>query len=339
METHKDSISTGVNRREFIKYAGIAGGTMLLGLHGGVAMSKGKKCPVSIVQTENRKTGVNISINALGNNPVKGKNVLMKPNFNTADPVPGSSHNDTLVALVEKIWEMGAKSISIGERSYPLTQRVMKDKGIIPHLNARDVEILNFDDLRDKDWVQVDVDGSHWKKGFRVARPILEADCLVSTCCLKTHQYGGVFTMSLKLHVGVVPTTRHGFDYMTELHSSPHQRKMIAEINAPFRTDLVVLDGIDVFVDGGPMTGKRAKGNVFMASSDRVAIDSVGLAMLKHLGSNSQIMKPKIFDQEQIARAVELGIGVSSPADIELISADDNSRQLGTEIENILYNG
>ena len=302
-------------------------------------MSKSKKSPVSIVQTENRQTGVNRSIDALGYNPVKGKNVLIKPNFNTADPVPGSSHNDTLVALVEKIWEMGAKSIRVGERSYPLTQKVMEDKGIIPQLNALNVEILDFDQLGKKDWVQVDVDGSHWKKGFRVARPILEADCLVSTCCLKTHQYGGVFTMSLKLHVGVVPTSRHGFDYMTELHSSPHQRKMIAEINAPFRTDLVVLDGIDVFVDGGPMTGKRAKGNVFLASSDRVAIDAVGLAMLKHLGSNAQIMKPKIFDQEQIARSVELGIGVSSPSNIELVAADDNSHRLGEQIKTILNDG
>jgi uncharacterized protein (DUF362 family) len=138
----------------------------------------------------------------------------------------------------------------------------MEAKGVIFRMQALDVTIVNFDDLGNNDWVKVDVDGSHWKDGFRVARPILEADCLVSPCCLKTHQYGGVFTMSLKLHVGVVPTSRHGFGYMTELHFSPHKRQMIAEINAPFKTDLVVIDGIDVFVDGGPMTGKRAKGNV-----------------------------------------------------------------------------
>jgi uncharacterized protein (DUF362 family) len=339
MEKHKGTIASGINRREFMKYAGMAGGTILLGLHGGVAMSNVKKSPVSIVHTESRTSGVIKSIDTLGDNPVKGKGVLIKPNFNTADPVPGSSHNDTLVALVEKVWEMGAQSVSLGERSYPLTQKVMEDKGIYPRINALDVEIINFDNLGEKDWVPVDVEGSHWKNGFRVARPILEADCLVSTCCLKTHQYGGVFTMSLKLHVGVVPTSRHGFDYMTELHSSPHQRKMIAEINAPFKTDLVVLDGIDVFVDGGPMTGKRAKGNVFLASSDRVAIDAVGLAILKHLGSNTQVMKPKIFDQEQIARAVELGIGASSPSDIELIAADDKSRNLHAKIESILNEG
>ena len=101
---------------------------------------------------------------------------------------------------------------------------------------------------------------SHWANGFRIARPILDAECLVSTCCLKTHQYGGIFTLSLKLHVGVVPTSRHGYTYMQELHGSRHQRKMIAEINEPFKPSLVVLDGIDAFVDGGPATGKRVRG-------------------------------------------------------------------------------
>jgi hypothetical protein len=38
-------------------------------------------------------------------------------------------------------------------------------------------------------------------------------------------------------------------------------------------------------------------------------------------------MKPKIFEQEQIARAVELGLGVSSPADIEVIPADEKRSQ------------
>lgn len=53
----------------------------------------------------------------------------------------------------------------------------MEEKGIIPRMQALDVTIVNFDDLGNNDWVKVDVDGSHWKDGFRVARPILEADC------------------------------------------------------------------------------------------------------------------------------------------------------------------
>ncbi|MFH2012867.1 MAG: DUF362 domain-containing protein [Pseudomonadota bacterium] len=328
----------GITRRQFLKYSGMTGCALLMGLKGDLTMAK-PRSQVSFVKTEDRKSGVISSLRTLSINPVKNKNVFIKPNFNTADEPPGSTHNDTLISLVEEIWKMGARSISMGERSYPLTRDVMNAKGIIPLMEKQDVKIVDFDDLEKKDWVEITPKDSHWQKGFRIARPILESECLVSTCCLKTHQYGGVFTMSLKLHVGVVPTFRHGFEYMRELHTSPHQRKMIAEINAPFKPDLVVLDGIDAFVDGGPMTGKRAKGNVFLASTDRVAIDAVGLAVLKYLGSNEQIMRPKIFEQEQIARAVEIGLGVLYPSEIDLLPANEQSRKYRDRIVEILNKG
>ena len=114
---------------------------------------------------------------------------------------------------------------------------------------------------------------------------------------------------------------------------------MIAEINEPFTPDLVVLDGIEAFVDGGPATGKRARGNVFLASQDRVAIDVVGVAILKLLGSNDNIMKRRIFDQEQIARAAELGLGASSPSEIELVVADDSSQAYKERVAEIINEG
>jgi uncharacterized protein (DUF362 family) len=297
------------------------------------------KSRVAFVGTEDRKAGVPLAIKTLGINPVRKKDVLIKPNFNTADATPGSTHNDTLVALVEEVWKMGAKSVSLGERSYPPTRSVMEQKGILPLMQALDVRIVDFDDLDPKDWVKVNPRDSHWQDGFRVARPILEAECLISTCCLKTHRYGGVFTMSLKLHVGVVPTGRHGYPYMSELHGSPHQRKLIAEINAPFKPDLVVLDGVDAFVDGGPDSGQRARGNVFLAATDRVAIDAVGVAVLKSLGSNAQIMNSRIFEQEQIARAAEIGLGALSPSAIDVVGADAESQNYRDQVVEILNNG
>ena len=302
-------------------------------------MSGSENSRVALIYTEDRKTGVESSIRALGINPANNKDVLIKPNFNTADLCPGSTHNDTLVALVEEVWKMGAKSVSLGERSYPENRSVMEQKGIIPLMEELDVKIIDFDKLDDNDWVKVDAPNSHWQDGFRIARPVLESDCLISTCCLKTHQFGGVITLSLKNSVGVVPTSRHGYSYMSELHSSPHQRKLIAEINAPFKPDLVVLDGIEAFVDGGPASGQRASGNVFLASTDRVAIDAVGVGILKSLGSNAQVMNTKIFDQEQIARAVELGLGAASPSEINLVAADTQSQDYCNRIAEILDRG
>lgn len=294
---------------------------------------------VTFIKTEDRKKGVKSSMSTLTNNRIKGKHVLIKPNFNTADPVPGSTHNDTLMALVDDIWAMEARSIGIGERSYPPTRKVMDEKGITPLLRQKDVQIIDFDDLKEKDWIEFKPTDCHWPNGLRIARPVLEAECLISTCCLKTHQYGGVFTMSLKLAVGVVPTFRNGYQYMKELHQSPHQQKMIAEINRFFSPDLIVLDGIDAFVDGGPATGKKKKGNVFLSATDRVAIDAVGLAVLKTIGSNAAIMNRKIFEQEQIKRAVELGLGVSSPSEIEVLPLDKESQDYRDKVVEMLNGG
>ena len=167
----------------------------------------------------------------------------------------------------------------------------------------------------------------------------MEAECLVSTGCLKTHQFGGVITLSLKLHVGVVPTFRNGFNYMGELHSSPYQQELIAEINAPFTPDLVVMDGVEAFVDGGPATGKRVNGDVVLASTDRVAMDAVGTAILKVLGSNAAIMQTPIFTQRQIKRAAELKLGASGPGSIDLVPADEGSRAYCQNVSDVLNQG
>ena len=327
-----------ITRRNLLKLSTL-GLSAYLGMEeGGFAMAKIAN-PVILAKTGDRKEGVQKIFKGLKGNIVKGKDVLIKPNFNTADPTPGSTHNETLAALIEEVWKLGAKSVSLGERSFPVTRQVMEQKGVLPMLQRLDVQVIDFDGLAEKDWVEFRPPKSHWPSGFRIARPILESECLISTGCLKTHQYGGVFTLSMKLHVGVVPTSRHGFEYMRQLHSSPHQRRMIAEINEPFKPSLVIMDGVEAFVDGGPATGKQMRGEVFWASSDRVAVDAVGVAMLKDLGSNDSIMGPKIFAQEQIARAVELGLGAASPSEIEIVPADESSQEYAGKISEILKRG
>jgi uncharacterized protein (DUF362 family) len=289
------------------------------------------KTRVVLVKTQDRAEGVKKCLDLLNINPFKGKSVLIKPNFNTSDETPGSTHNDTLKALLARIRDMGAKGLAIGDRSGPEpTEEVFDKKGVRALAGSFDAALLNFDELGENGYIKITPPGSHWKDGFLVARPVVETDCVVSTCCLKTHQYGGVFTMSLKNSVGVVP--RKGQGYMRELHSSPDQRRMIAEINFAFRPAVIVLDGLQAFVDQGPMDGPRKDAGVFLAGTDRVAVDAVGVAILKELGSNDAIMKPAVFAQEQIARAVELGLGVSSAADIVIDTPDPASEAYAKQI-------
>ena len=296
---------------------------------------------VSIVSTTDRTEGTRKAIELLDINPVKGKAVVLKPNFNTADPAPGSTHNDTLRALILKLQEMGAGKITLAERSGPsdTTRHIMETKGILHMAKELRFDIVNLQEMDRDGWVLVKPEDSHWENGFLFPKIYREAESIVQTCCLKTHQFGGHFTLSLKCSVGMVPPGLRGeseYPYMNELHRSPYQRQMIAEINTAYTPDLIVLDGVEAFVEGGPHIGKRVNANVIIAGTDRIAIDAVGVAVLRMLGTTPEVSRGKVFEQDQIARAVELGLGVESPEQIELITGDKESEELVGKIKDIL---
>lgn len=287
---------------------------------------------VAVIATQDRIYGVNKSFELLGFNPVKGKKVILKPNFNTADPPPASTSMETLRQIIVKIKEMGAESITVAERCGPAnTEEAFKKKGLYELANELDFSIVNLSTQPSEGWVMKNFDGCHWKDGFLFARIYDKAECVIETCCLKTHQYGGHFTLSLKNATALVP--REGYGYMSELHSSPHQRKMIAEINSVYKWDLVIMDGVISFVDGGPMEGTRKEANVFVAGTDKIAIDAVGVALLRMLGTTPEVMKGSIIEQEQIARAIELGIGIYSLNEIEFVTDSPESEELVKRIK------
>jgi uncharacterized protein (DUF362 family) len=325
-------------RREFLKtsiFGLLSFPALSFSWNYGTKKNTSSLAKVALVCTNDRKFGVKKSISLLGINPIKGKRIMIKPNFNTADPTPASTHNDTLSQLVIELKRMGAKEIIVGERSGPPdTKKVMEKKGIFDLAKDLKFKVINFEELEENEWIHFNPPGNHWENGFYIPKIAMQVDEIVSTCCLKTHQYGGVFTMSLKLSVGMTPKK-----LMRELHTSPHMRKMIAEINLAYKPCLIVLDGIEAFVDGGPSFGKKEQTNVFLAGIDRVAIDAVGLAVLKEVGSNEDIMGKKIFEQEQIARAVELGLGINSPDKIEIIAEDEESRNYAKKLYKILKEG
>ncbi len=331
-------MSSPISRRTFITSVSSAAAV-------GAAFSRGgfpglyaaaPSTKVAIVRTSDRKKGVADVVRLLKAPGPKGKDVVIKPNFNSADPTPGSTHNDTLRQLMAELLERDARSLTIGERSGPpVTKKVMEDKGVFDLAREMKASIVNFEELAEADWVPVTPAGTHWTSQLYVPRLIAQAPYLVSTCCLKTHAYGGVYSMSVKLAVGMTPKR-----LMREMHGDrDHMRRRIAEINAGYRPNLIVMDGVDVFVDGGPSVGKLATANVFVGGTDRVAVDAVGLAVLKEMGANAAIMDRKIFEQEQLQRAIELGLGISRPDQIELIAGDEPSRAFAAKLKARLAQG
>ena len=268
-----------------------------------------------------------------------GKAVAVKANFNSDDPFPATTHPGMLEAIFSEVGGAGARSIVLGERSgMGETARVLENRGAAAVAARAGAEVVVLDSLPPAGWEAIPPDDLHWKRGFLAARLFLEADAVIETCCLKTHRFGGHVSLSLKNMVGAVAEKDpgDGYNYMAELHASPHQRSMVAEINGSLPCAVAILDATEGFSTGGPERGNRIAPNVILASTDRVALDAAGIALLRHYQTTAEVMRGRIFAMDTIARAAELGVGVTSAEDMRLVALDPGSKDLVLDMRRIL---
>jgi len=321
----------GVSRRTLLK-AGVA-----MAMTAGTA--RASSSPVFLVRTTDRADGIRRGLTALGIPAIRGKQVVIKPNFNSADEFPASTHLETLEAIVRQCQAGGASAVVVADRSgMGDTRGIMERKGVFSLAGRLGFRAVVLDETPAEGWADERLTGGHWSRGVLFPRLFQEADLLVQTCCLKTHRYGGHFTMSLKNSVGMVAkySPRDNYNYMGELHGSSYQRQMIAEINQLYRPAMIVLDGLAGFTDGGPESGTLVKPQVMLLGTDRVAVDAVGVAILRMHGGNATISRGRVFDQEQIARAARLGLGATRPDQIELVTDDPESRKVADRVQDML---
>ncbi len=301
--------------------------------------TQSENADVYVIKTADRSAGVRSLLSQFNLDNYHGRTVALKANFNSADPFPASTHIDTLENLVKGLKEARVGDLTLAERSgMGDTRRILERLGVFDLSEKLGFEVIVLDEENREGWVKIEADGTHWLNGFYLSTLFLDVDKIVQTCCLKTHRFGGRFTMSLKNSIGLVAKGVPGelYDYMLELHTSTYQRLMIAEVNRFYNVDLVVMDAVEAFVNGGPERGDLVEPNLMLASRDRVAIDAVGVAILRGYGSTEEVMDGGIFELEQIRRAAEIGVGVKSALDIRLVPLNDKSLDDVKAIERIL---
>jgi uncharacterized protein (DUF362 family) len=339
-------VSMQLTRRRFIAAGLTAAAGIALGGYGAYRMGQHvgsleppKMSKVFIIETSDRKKAIKQIFNKFNSSKFSNAKIGLKANYNSADTFPASTHIDSLRTIIETLKEANASDIVLAERSgMGNTRKVIEDSNLFNLSDELGFQINILDEAPTDSWVEIPHEGLHWLRGFKIAKVFKDSDIVIQTCCLKTHRFGGHFTMSLKNSVGLIAKKDPSgfYDYMAELHTSPYQRLMIAEINRFYKTDLIIMDAIEGFVNGGPDRGQLIKPNLIIGSDDRVAIDAVGIALLRLYGSIPEIMKGRIFNLEQISRAAQLGVGVKSASDIKLIPLDDRTHRISNHIENIL---
>jgi len=200
---------------------------------------------IFIADAFDRMAGIDAVLREYDLSVFAGASVAIKANFNSDDPFPASTLIDTVRGIVEAIQDQGPGRIILAERSgMGETRKVLENRGVFALARELGFSFSVLDELDRHGWTEVQAAGLHWSRGFFIASLFVQADRVIQSGCLKTHRYGGHFTMSLKNSVGLVAKRVPGFnfDFMNELHGSPDQRLMIAEINKFYTTDLVVMD-------------------------------------------------------------------------------------------------
>ncbi len=238
---------------------------------------------------------------------LRGETVLLKPNFNSADPPPGSSDPLFVGALVELLRDYGAAKVVIGESSMlaSSTRRILAKAGMLAAAQQAGADVMVFDR-----WEKRHV-GGRYLKDVSFARAALEASRIVYSACLKTHRFAE-FTGSLKLSVGFVrPRER------LLLHARNLSGK-VADLNTLVNPDLILLDGRAAFIAGGPSSGERREPGLILASGDRVAIDIEAVKLIQSYPGNSLASKDP-WQLGQIRRAVELGLGAGQETDYRVV--------------------
>lgn len=230
-----------------------------------------------------------------------GEVVLLKPNFNTADPYPASTDLEFLKAVVELVYEAGAKLVMVGDSSTMSlnTRKVMEKLHVFDLLDMPlPPRIYVFEE---GEWIKKEIPGGKYLKSVSMPEILDRVDKLILLPCLKTH-FQARFTGSLKLSVAFMKPVER-----IRLHLRNIQEK-IAELNKMINPVLIIMDARKCFINNGPSEGEVREPGLILAGADRVALDAEGIKIIQSYKGNSlEGVDP--WELPQIKRAVEMGIG------------------------------
>jgi uncharacterized protein (DUF362 family) len=147
-----------------------------------------------------------------------------------------------------------------------------------------------------------------------MAELLFAVDHVINVPCCKTHSLTW-FTLTLKNFVGMISVpSRAYFHGRTNKVASGWSYKTsseaIAELNLPLEPALNIIDATRPLYSGSHTRGDSKKIDTIIASTDRIAADVTGIALLRSLGREKRISGISPWEHPMIVRAKELGLGV-----------------------------
>ena len=273
------------------------------------------KIKVALIKCDNYelsevKSAINRGIDLLGGIDLfvkEGDKILLKPNLLASESAEKSvtTHPivfEAIISILQEIKEKkNIKKISYGDS--PGIGKgifVAQKSGISEVAEKLNIEYAYFDEP-----VGVSFNEGIKEKSFTIAKPILEADTIISLPKLKSHALT-IMTGAVKNQFGCIPGFRKA-EYHLKLPDFDDFSTMLLDLNKLINPKLYIMDGIMAMEGNGPRSGNPKKLNVLLLSSDAIALDYVA----------SQIIS---FDYNLIP-TIKMGfkLGFSNKENIEIV--------------------
>ena len=211
--------------------------------------------------------------------PVRGKTVVLKPNFVEYDNAGViNTHPRVVAAAVDAFRTLGARHVIVAEGPGHQrdTEHIVAASGlaaILEEYRAPYVD-LNYDDPRRLPLL------SHYTGLGHLYFPetVLKADLIVSMPKLKTHHWAGV-TLSMKNFFGVVPGSVYGWP-KNALHRAGIPESIV-DINSTLPVPrFAIVDAIEGMEGNGPIQGDARRCGALVFGDDPVAVDATAARLM-----------------------------------------------------------
>ncbi|MCX6811843.1 MAG: DUF362 domain-containing protein [Candidatus Berkelbacteria bacterium] len=272
---------------------------------------------VALVHGKNRKSNILKSLQLISDDIKEGlegkKLVLLKPNIVNTDAPAGATRLETLEVILEFIRPFFPGRIILGEGSG--VSDTLDGFKRLGYDSLKDKYNLEFVDLNKDKSREVMVYGKDLKKNFpqHIAETVFEADYIISTALLKTHD-STVVTLGLKnLLVGALQEKWQFGGEKTYHQGYPAMARTLTFLAELYHPSLTVLDGFEAMEGNGPSHGDLVEMKIAISSCDFLAADILAM----------KLMGFKLDEVGHLKLLAQKNIGESNIEKLEILGETD----------------
>lgn len=239
----------------------------------------------------------------------KEEKILLKPNLLKKAEVEKAviTHPAVVGAFARFLREEGYANIVLADScGHGSTNQVIRGTGMDTCLEKYKIPAIDY-----TKGISVDYPEGIQAKEFVLPKELLEADCVISLCKMKTHALERI-TGAVKNSYGFVYGRNKAIGH-TKYPSADSFARMLVDLNQYVKPRLYIMDGIVAMEGNGPGSGDPVPMKVMLLSADPVALDSV-FARLVYL-------KPELVPTNY--HGEKMGLGDWREEKIQVIVADE----------------